>query len=58
MCLSLKEVTVPADPKVLMEVDDNVLLIVGDHCGILDQQFRQGKLTEGEGSVQLTSSLR
>jgi hypothetical protein len=38
MCLSLKKVTVPADPKVLMEVDDNILLIVGDHCGILGRE--------------------
>jgi hypothetical protein len=32
----LEEVAVRASDKVLMEVDDNILLIVGDLLGILD----------------------
>ncbi len=38
--LSLEEVTVHAGHKVLMEVDDNTLLIIGNPRGILDQQLR------------------
>ncbi len=37
--MSLKEVAMRAGHKVSMEVDDNVLLIVGDAQGILDQQL-------------------
>jgi hypothetical protein len=36
----LEEVTVNASHEVLMEVDDNMSLIVGDPQGILDQQLR------------------
>jgi hypothetical protein len=35
----LKEVTVNASHEVLMEVDDNTSLIVGDPQGILDQHL-------------------
>jgi hypothetical protein len=37
--LSKKEVTVHSGYMVLMEVDNNSLLIVGDPCRILDQQL-------------------
>jgi hypothetical protein len=40
ICLSLEEVTVRAGHKVLMEVDDNISLIVGNPQGISDQQLR------------------
>ncbi len=40
ICLSLEEVAMSADYKVLMEVDDNILLIVGNPQGILGQQVR------------------
>jgi hypothetical protein len=40
ICLSLEEVTVRASHEVMMEVDDNILLIVGDPHGILDQHIR------------------
>jgi hypothetical protein len=36
----LEEVAVRVGRKVLMEVDDNILLIVSDPQGILDQQLR------------------
>ncbi len=36
-CLSLGAVAVCSGHKVLMEVKDNILLIVGDPKGILDQ---------------------
>jgi hypothetical protein len=36
----LEEVIVRAGHKVLMEVDDSILLIVGDPQGIFDQQLR------------------
>jgi hypothetical protein len=35
----LEEIAVRPVPEVLMEVDDNVPLIVGDPQGILDQQL-------------------
>jgi hypothetical protein len=35
----LEEVAVRADHKVLIEVDDNIVLIVGDPQGILGQQL-------------------
>ncbi len=38
--MSLREVAPCAGHKVLMEVDDNILLIVGDQSGILDKQLR------------------
>jgi len=38
--LSLEEVAVHAGHKVLMDVDDIILLIVGIPQGILDQQLR------------------
>ncbi len=38
MCLSLEKVALYAANEVLMEVDDNILLIVGHSWGILDQQ--------------------
>ncbi len=37
LCLSLEEVAVCAVHKVLLKVDDNILLIVGDPQGILDE---------------------
>ena len=40
ICLSLKEVAVHEGHKVLMEVDDNISLIVGNLQGILDQQLK------------------
>jgi hypothetical protein len=40
ICLSLEEVSMYAGHKVLMKVDDNILLIVCSPCGILDQQLR------------------
>jgi hypothetical protein len=36
----LEEVTVRASHEVMMEVDDNILLIVGVPLGILDQHIR------------------
>jgi hypothetical protein len=36
----LEEVAVRAGHEVSMKVDDNILLIVGDPQGILDQQLR------------------
>jgi hypothetical protein len=36
----LKEAVVHAGHKVLMEVDDNILLIVGDPKGVLGKQLR------------------
>jgi hypothetical protein len=36
----LKEVAVHEGHKVLMEVDDNISLIVGNLQGILDQQLK------------------
>jgi hypothetical protein len=39
ICLSLEEVTMHADHKVFIEVDDNIALIVGDPQGILGQQL-------------------
>jgi hypothetical protein len=36
----LEEVAVRASDKVLMEVDDNILLIVSDLLGILDQHLK------------------
>jgi hypothetical protein len=39
ICLCLKEITVGAGHKVLVEVDDNSVLIVGDLQGILGQQL-------------------
>jgi hypothetical protein len=36
ICLPLEEVTVRTSKKVLTEVDNNILLIVGDPQGILD----------------------
>jgi hypothetical protein len=36
----LEGVIVHAGHEVLMEVDDNIVLIVGDQQGILDQQLR------------------
>jgi hypothetical protein len=39
ICLSIKEVAVCAGRKVSMEVDDNILLIVGDPQLIFDQQL-------------------
>jgi hypothetical protein len=36
----LEEVTLSLSHDILMEVDDNVLLIVGDPQGILDQHLR------------------
>jgi hypothetical protein len=41
----LEEVAVPAGHTVLMESDDNILLIVGDPHGILDQQLRPHTMT-------------
>jgi hypothetical protein len=38
--LFLKEVLVHIGRKVMMEVDDNILLIVDDPQGILDEQLR------------------
>ncbi len=38
--LSLKEVLVRTGRKVMVEVTDNILLIVDDPLGILDQQLR------------------
>ncbi len=38
-CLSLEDVVASVCHKVSMEVDDNILLIVGDAQGILDQQL-------------------
>ncbi len=40
ICLSWKEGAVRAGHKVLVDVDGNILLIVGDLEGILDQQLR------------------
>ncbi len=40
ICLSLEEVSVCADHQVLLEVDDNSGLIVGDLKGILGQKLR------------------
>jgi len=37
--LSLEEVAVPAGHEVLMEVEDDILLIVGDSQGIFYQQL-------------------
>ncbi len=39
ICLNLEEVVVHTGRKVLMEVDNNISLIVGDARGILDQQL-------------------
>jgi hypothetical protein len=36
----LEDVPVRAGHKVLMEADDNILMIIGDPQGILDQQLR------------------
>jgi len=36
----MEEVAVHGGRKVLMEVDDNILMIVGDPRGILDEQLR------------------
>jgi hypothetical protein len=36
----LEEVTMPAGRTVSVEVDDNILQIVGDPQGILDKQLR------------------
>ncbi len=38
-CLSLEDVAASVGHKVLMEVDNNILLIVGDARGILDKQL-------------------
>ncbi len=38
--LSLEEVTMRASHKVLVEVDDNQQLIIGDQQGILVQQLK------------------
>ncbi len=40
ICLSLEEVAVHAGHKVLMKVDDNSALSVGDQQGISGQQLR------------------
>ncbi len=40
ICLPLKEVTGRVGYKVLMEVDNNILLIIGDPLGILVQEHR------------------
>jgi hypothetical protein len=40
VCLSSEKVVVRAGHEVLMEVDDNILLSVGDPQGILDLQLR------------------
>ncbi len=40
----LEEVTVHAGHKVLMEVDDIILVIVGNTQGILDQHQRPNKI--------------
>jgi hypothetical protein len=46
ICLPLEEVTVRASHKVLLEVDDNISLIVGNRQGISDQQLRPRPITE------------
>ncbi len=38
--MSLEDVAVPAGHEVLVEVDDNKVLIVGDPQGIFGQQYR------------------
>ncbi len=40
ICLSLEKVALCAANEVLVEVDDNILLIVGNSWRILDQQLR------------------
>jgi hypothetical protein len=40
ICVSIVKVAMRASHKVLMEVDDNISLIVGDQQGIFDQHLR------------------
>jgi hypothetical protein len=40
ICLSLEEVAMPSGHKVLTEVDNNILLIVSDPQGTLDQHIK------------------
>ncbi len=44
MCLTLKQVDASAGRELLMEVDDNILLNVGDPQGILNWELRHHQI--------------